>query len=344
MTNIHDTVGRMFTRDKQINDDYHSSKEKDIFILSASSVQRLIDTVDVYKSGQSSNYSKYYNLPKVTEKNKDAILMHFVSNINAGEASKGYLDNNFSLKRFATDNTREPEFIIPNVPGVAEAKKKIENAKKAVKPKIGLGTRIAGYWQKLFGMDKPARRAYDEYHQKLNEYNSLKNVKNEEALISKYESVTMKNESMVTEEFAKVKETQKREAEKYKQAQKQEEMFASNSEKWDHYRFQVTSSISTLKKMKMKDDFPNYARDILKDMKGMIDDMQDSKKAQKEYDALEKDFQDALKKQETLKGKVNKIDDSKLSEKLGMQQKNTQGSKKHVGKSHSNDLENSLIS
>ena len=89
----------------------------------------------------------------------------------------------------------------------------------------------------------------------------------------------------------------------------------------------------------MKDDFPDYARGILKDMKNTIKDMKNKDEAQKQYDALEEKFKDALKKQEQIKGKVSKIDDHKLSQKLGMNNKNVQVNKNHVQKAPVNELQ-----
>ena len=124
---VHEIVGNMFTND-QINSDY----SKNMFELSAKGVQRLIDTVDVIRNDGIENsefsYAKAYKLPVVTEKNKEAIMMHFISNIMAGDASKGFMNKTVSLTRFTKDPTHEAEFIIPRIPEVKQAKEKIEKA------------------------------------------------------------------------------------------------------------------------------------------------------------------------------------------------------------------------
>lgn len=342
-SNIHDAAGVLFSGDKEINNDYHATgKNKEMFILSATAVQRMIDTVDVYNNGMSLSYAKFYKFPKVTEKNKDAILMHFMSNITAGPASKGYLDKSYSLQRFAIDPNRDAEFIIPNVPGVDEAKKKIEKAKTAVKPSISIGNRFLGFIQKKLGMDRPARRAYDEYHQKLNEYNVLKNVENEKKLISTFDSVTEQKKNYSYAGYAETKAEKDRIRErdlKYKEeVQKQLDAGAL----WNQKFYDISMNISCLKSSKMKEGFEDHTRQQLDEMKKLIPQMSNKDEAQKKYDALEDDYKSALKTQKGLRNQVTKINDNNLSQKMGMEQKHNSINKSHVQKNKEESLKKSF--
>ncbi len=349
-SSLHSKVGNLF-KDDVIYQDYIHGKE--VFTLSAESVQRLVNTVEVTKEVKKYNvnfmdtysYANMYHLPKVTEENKDAILMHFISNVTVGEAAKGFMDKSVSLGRFSKDQKHDAEVIVPEVPEVIKAKSKIEDSEKAKAPTISRTAKFFGWFQKKFGMNRAYREEYENYLVEKAKYDDLKNVTAEKELLSRYEALVEEKSNYTSEAYAEVKaekeKQNKRELENKINNEKTEEL-KDVTDSWENITDRLNTAISFLKRTKMKKDYIDGVKADLASLKTLVGSMEDKKQAKKTYENFEKKVNEALKEQKKIKSKVTSIDDKKLAKKLGMNTKNKKGNAEHVRTG--SDLDKSFVS
>ncbi len=293
--------------------------------LTAQQIQDGLKNITVkYGSDKLASYLSYYNLPKVTEENKNGILAHFITNLSNGEYSKEFLNGKLSFSRNTSLNVMgaEPEYIEPHVHGLEEAQRKADIV-KAPKPKIGFFASIAGRIQRAFNIDGRYKDQLESYEKRLARWNEAKKDKASTDLVNKYNDITKKYEKMTDpfyEAAKKQREEEIKDSKRIKETARKREKIEKTYN--DAYK-DADERIANLKYVKVNDEYIKKIENDLKTLDKTCVNMSDSHKAYEKYTALQEKFENAMKEQNKLRSTSKSMNSDELSQKLGVDKKSS---------------------